>query len=161
MSLLPYFLRFQHRANTEVRPYKGNNQIMGTDEPVSRVLYPSVTGRTVAIYLVLPLLEESSDLPQGCNEAGRPLPCYSVLHRMGFARHRCHHRRGGLLPRHFTLTREGGVFLLHFPYAPAFAAAPWALPSILPGGARTFLGHLCPRPPGSSAPCEVYYREVN
>ena len=58
----------------------------------------------MTIYLALPLPEGSSDLPQGCNEAGRPLPCYLVLHRMGFARHRCRHRSGELLPRHFTLT---------------------------------------------------------
>jgi hypothetical protein len=31
------------------------------------------------------------------------------------------------------------MFLLHFPYEPVFTGAPWALPSILPGGARTFL----------------------
>jgi len=35
--------------------------------------------------------------------------------------------------------RKDGMFLLHFPYAPVFTGAPWALPSILPGGARTFL----------------------
>ena len=50
---------------------------------------------------------------------------------------------GELLPHHFTLTsirqltpvRRGGMFLWHFPWG----HPPWALPSILPFGARTFL----------------------
>ena len=95
--------------------------LRGTNEPVSRVLYPSSTGRTVAISLALPLPEGSSDLPQGRSEAGRPLPCYLVLHRMGFARHRCRHRSGELLPHLFTLVlprTEGrcsfcGTFRMH------------------------------------------------
>jgi len=40
-------------------------------KPVSRVLYPSLMGRTVTIYLVLPLPEESSDQPG--EKAGRPV----------------------------------------------------------------------------------------
>ena len=97
-------LKLGGTPKTPVLPRKDISFFRGPDKPVSRVLYPSDTGRTVTIYLGWRLPATSSDLPQGCNEAGRPLPCYSVLHRMGFARHRCHHRSGELLPRHFTLT---------------------------------------------------------
>jgi len=96
-------LKLGGTPKTPVLPRKDISFFRGPDKPVSRVLYPSDTGRTVTIYLGWRLPATSSDLPQGCNEAGRPLPCYSVLHRMGFARHRCHHRSGELLPRHFTL----------------------------------------------------------
>ncbi len=83
----------------------------------------------------------SSDLPEGNSEAGRPLPCYLVLLRRGFARHRCRHRSGELLPHHFTLIpiHRDGMFLWHFPYPITYITGPWALPSLLPGGARTFL----------------------
>jgi hypothetical protein len=140
----------------------------GPDKPVSRVLYPSITGRTVTIYLALPLPEGSSDLPQGCNEAGRPLPCYSVLHRMGFARHRCHHRSGELLPRHFTLIlpRTEGRYVsvalsvctgfhrrtLGVTQHPARRSSDFPHPSRQAGRTRS---------PGLSDPHEVYYRGIS
>ncbi len=44
------------------------------------------------------------------------LSSYLALLRMGFARHRCHHRSGELLPHLFTLTAQAAVwFLWHFP----------------------------------------------
>ncbi len=42
----------------------------GSSKPISRVLYPSQTGRTMTIYLALPLPEGSSDQPR--EQAGRP-----------------------------------------------------------------------------------------
>ena len=60
---------------------------------------------------------------------------------MGFASHLCCHKRGALLPHHFTLTcalRPSAVyFLLHFP-SPRGARL---LAGILLCGARTFLSH--------------------
>jgi hypothetical protein len=45
--------------------------------------------------------------------AGRPPPIWSFC-RWGLPCHRCHHRRGALLPHHFTLTArpklDGGMF---------------------------------------------------
>ena len=60
---------------------------------------------------------------------------------MGFASHLCYHKRGALLPHHFTLAcalRPSAVcFLLHFP-SPRGARL---LAGILLCGARTFLSH--------------------
>ena len=80
------------------------------------------------------LLTASSGQPEGLGRA--PLaPSYLALLRAGFGRPPAHTGAGGLLPHHFTLTLAGGMFLCHFPSGhPA-----WALPSALPGGARTFL----------------------
>ncbi|MBS1202477.1 MAG: hypothetical protein H6R22_986 [Chromatiaceae bacterium] len=75
-------------------------------------------------------------------KAARP-PIWSCS-GWGLPCHRCCHRRGALLPHHFTLTShlpETGdagsavSFLWHFPWA----RAPQALPGTLPCGARTFL----------------------
>ena len=84
-------------------------------KPVSRVLYPDIIG-TVTIYLAPMLPSGSSDQPGGL--AGRPLPLYLVLLRVGFARPAGHPAAGELLPHHFTLTpieHRGGMFLWHFP----------------------------------------------
>ena len=43
---------------------------------------------------------------------------------------------------------SGGMFLCHFPSPPVCAAGAWALPSALPGGARTFLSDKSERSPG-------------
>ena len=79
--------------------------------------------------------------PTRGNWPGVLMSSYLVLLRRGFACHRCHHRSGELLPRHFTLTpiHRGGMFLWHFPAPIAYTIGAWALPSLLPGGARTFL----------------------
>jgi len=45
-------------------------------------------------------------------------------------------------------TTVGGMFLWHFPSPTTYVAEAWALPSILPGGARTFLP---PRVPSGAA----------
>ena len=84
----------------------------------------------MAISLAPALPPGSSDQPE---EIGPGCPSsYLVLLRVGFARRRCHHRRGELLPHHFTLTlfapfyntgsilrtkkdKKGGMFLWHFP----------------------------------------------
>ena len=57
---------------------------------------------------------------------------------MGFAEPAGHPTAGGLLPRHFTLTPKGGIFLLHFPSLPLDDNAR-ALPGLLSCGVRTFL----------------------
>ena len=82
------------------------------------------------------LLGASSGQPGRLGRAPLALP-YLALLRAGFGRPPVHTEAGGLLPHHFTLAlpRKGGMFLCHFPSGrPA-----WALPSALPGGARTFL----------------------
>jgi len=87
-----------------------------SSKPVSRVLYPSNTGRTVTIYLALPLPEGSSDRPG--DRPGVPLSLYLVLLRMGFTQPTGHPAAGELLPHHFTLTLprgKDGMFLWHFP----------------------------------------------
>ena len=78
----------------------------------------------------------SSGQPGSLDRAPLALP-YLALLRAGFSRPPAHAGAGGLLPHHFTLILPGkdGMFLCHFPSGyPA-----WALPSALPGGARTFL----------------------
>src|SRR5205823_3826143 len=79
-------------------------------------------------------------------------PSYLVLLRTGFAWPTGHPAAGGLLPHHFTLTDLNGPavsFLWHFPSG----HPDWALPSVLPFGARTFLptspkeGGAATRPP--------------
>ncbi|MBA7650673.1 hypothetical protein ES703_58484 [subsurface metagenome] len=88
---------------------------IGSSKPVSRVLYPSLAGRTVAIYLALMLP------PGSCGQPGdRPgvlMSLYSALLRMGFTQPTGHPVAGGLLPHHFTLTplTQGGMFLWHSP----------------------------------------------
>ena len=81
--------------------YTRNLNDIGPGKPVSRVLCPSVTGRTAVIYLGRPLLEGSSDQPG--DGPGALLSPYLILLRMGFARPPVHTGAGELLPRHFTL----------------------------------------------------------
>jgi hypothetical protein len=80
-----------------------------------------------------------------------PCICFPIwsCSKWGLPCHRCCHRRGALLPHHFTLTqpltRNGRAvyFLWHFPWAYALQA----LPGTLPFGVRTFLrlkGSDCP-----------------
>ena len=78
----------------------------------------------------------SSGQPGRLGRAPLSLP-YLALLRAGFGRPAVHTTAGGLLPHHFTLIppRKDGMFLFHFPSS--YLA--WALPSALPGGARTFL----------------------
>jgi len=89
----------------------------------------------VTINLAPALPPGSSGQPE--DRPGVPTSSYLALLRVGFAQPTGCPAAGGLLPHHFTLTPKdrGGVFLWHFPSGyPA-----WALPSTLPGGARTFL----------------------
>ena len=86
--------------------------------------------------------------------AGRSWSLYLALLQVGFDR-RCVAAGGrALLPPDFTLTplprQRGGMFLCHFPSsAPdSSLAKAWALPSTLPGGARTFLPGCRCRPRG-------------
>ncbi len=96
--------------------------------PVSRVL------SWVVIYLGCTSRCTSSDRTR--RSAGNVIPSYSVLLQTGFTWHDSHLPSGGLLPHLFTLTSlRGGISLWHWPVA----HANWALPSVLPFGARTFL----------------------
>ena len=123
--------------------------------PVSRVLSKAV------IHLRRTSPCACSDLPgSGAGNASPPAsaarsPTWSCSGR-GLPCHRCHHRRGALLPHLFTLTahpfgHEAVCFLWHFPWA----RAPQALPGALPCGARTFL-----RPDIRSSDCPVDSRSV-
>lgn len=100
-----------------------------SEQLISRVLY------TVTIYLGGSSRSPSSDRTRG--SAGRLIPPYSILLRMGFARHAAYTASGRLLPCLFTITpfKRAVCFLWHFPSA----RADRALPGILPCGARTFL----------------------
>ena len=79
-------------------------------QPISRVLSRAVIhlGRTSPC--------ASSDLPEGSVRAARrlaPRPPIWSCSRWGLPCHRCCHRRGALLPHHFTLTAtrgRGGIF---------------------------------------------------
>ena len=90
----------------------------------------------MTIYLGRRLPAASCGQPEGSGRA--PLaPSYLALLRAGFGRPPIRTGAGELLPHHFTLIlpEKDGMFLCHFPSGhPA-----WALPSALPGGARTFL----------------------
>jgi len=70
--------------------------------PISRVLC-SVHGGVVTIYLA-PRLPPGSSSQPGASQA--LIAPYLALLLMGFARHRCLHRSGELLPHHFTLARS-------------------------------------------------------
>ena len=89
----------------------------------------------MTIYLALMLPSGSSDQPG--DWPGVHMPPYLVLLRTGFSQPAGHPAAGELLPHHFTLApiNRGGLFLWHFPWG----YPPWALPSVLPGGVRTFL----------------------
>jgi len=63
-----------------------------------------------AIYLTLPLQAGISDRTR--ESAGNVNLPYSILLRMGFAKHESHPSSGGLLPRLFTLTEKSAVFFL-------------------------------------------------
>lgn len=106
--------------------------LLHSGRAISRVLYWTI------IYLDLPLLTSSSDLPSGRQRATAFSPCL-VLLRMGFTRPVCLHTAGELLPHHFNLTTALPVsaecFCCTFPivtYAGRY-------PASLPCGARTFL----------------------
>ncbi len=108
--------------------------------PVGRVLYPPERMVTINLGRQLPIA--SSGQPGRLGQAPLALP-YLALLRAGFGRPPVHTEAGGLLPHHFTLALpgNGGMFLCHFPSGhPA-----WALPSALPGGARTFLSPMAGR----------------
>ena len=114
-------------------PGSGRQERSGS-RPVSRVL------SRAAIHLGHTSPCASSDLPgSGAGHASRS-PIWSCS-GWGLPCHRCHHRRGALLPHLFTLTRmvRAVCFLWHFPWA----RAPQALPGTLPCGARTFLPADC------------------
>ena len=76
-------------------------QRKGSSKPISRVLYPSYTGRTVTICLALPFPEGSSGQPG--DRPGVLMSLYLALLRMGFTQPTGHPAAGGLLPHHFTL----------------------------------------------------------
>ncbi len=105
------------------------------------------------IYLGNPSRGASSDRTR--RSAGRLIPPYSILLRMGFTMRAACTASGGLLPHPFTLTpflegdpqrSEAVSFLWHCPSA----CAGRALPGILPYGARTFL-----HAPGASPPSDT------
>jgi len=73
----------------------------------------SVPLRAVTIHLAPALPPGSSDQPG--DRAGRPFAPYWVLLRVGLAQPAGHPAAGELLPRHFTLTLAGGMFLWRFP----------------------------------------------
>ncbi len=85
-------------------------------------------------------------------QAGHPTSPYSALLQVRFSRPKRHRWGRELLPRDFTLAQGinllGGMFLWH--YLSGYPA--WALPSTLPGGARTF---LCTYSYGSGRPATL------
>ena len=102
------------------------------------------SGMHVAVHLKRPTRKQRG--PRQCfpiwSCSGWGLPC-----------HRCYHRRGALLPHHFTLTGPVAgtwavYFLWHFPWA----HAPQVLPGTLPIGARTFLCDTRPQRPSGRLP---------
>src|SRR5436190_2627678 len=81
------------------------------------------------------------------HRAPRCLPIWSCSVR-GFACHRCHHRRGALLPHLFTIATLAGsavCFLCHFPSG----RPDRTLSGALPCGVRTFLSPCGKRSSGS------------
>ena len=80
--------------------YTQDSRDRKVEQLISRVLY------TVTIYLGDSSRRPSSDRTRG--SAGRLIPPYSVLLRMGFARHTAYAISGRLLPRLFTLTPARG-----------------------------------------------------
>src|SRR5947209_12468303 len=75
---------------------------------VSRFLYPPK--RAATIPLGLPLLTGSSDLPGSCNGAGHSSSPIWSCSTWGFPCQPDCSSRGALLPHHFTLTFDGGIF---------------------------------------------------
>ena len=94
---------------------------------ISRVMYQTI------IYLVLPLPVKSSDLP----ESRRAVLCsLFVLASDGvYMCPACYQSGGSLLHCLSTLTINGGLFLLHYPWSHLHRT----LSGILPCEARTFL----------------------
>ena len=92
------------------------------------------------IYLDLPLLTSSSDLPSGRQRATASIPCL-VLLRMGFTRPTCLHAAGELLPHHFNLTTALPVSAECFCCTFPTVTCAGRYPAFLPCGARTFLIH--------------------
>ena len=105
-------------------------------KPISRVLYSTI------IYLGLPLLTGSSDLPSGRWRATTFRPCL-VLLRVGFTRPTCLQIAGGLLPHHFTLTTALSVSAVCFCCTFPIVTYAGRYPAPLPYGARTFLMLTC------------------
>lgn len=109
--------------------------------PIRRVLCRFPKEPVVTIYLGHTLPCGSSNLPAGVERAARLLR--GLAPNGVYLAASVTESAGGLLHHPFTLTCCQAVyFLLHFP-----AGRPgWALPTVLPCGARTFLdicrGHL-------------------
>jgi len=129
------FLYTGRSALRGVRGASGSRSLRKRSRPISRVL-----SRTI-IHLRYASPRTSSDLPGSLcgphvrlHPRTKPLAPLFGLAPGGVCRAtECCHRRGALLPHHFTLTAPftGGLavcFLLHFPWARAPQALPGALP---------------------------------
>src|SRR5580698_7329383 len=111
---------------------------------------------------------------RGSSVPSRDSPHIWSCCRWGLPCRRCHHRRGALLPHHFTLTlrlallaqdgpalseqseSKGGFFLLHFPSDHSALA----LPSTVPCAVRTFLTRRqAPSATAASAATDGLYHE--
>ena len=118
-------------------------------KPISRVLYLAI------IYLGLPLLTGSCDLPLGRRRATAFGPCL-VLHRVGFTRPTCLHAAGELLPHHFTLATALPVSAVCFCCTFPTVTCAGRYPAPLPFGARTFLMQSM-RPSDLPKTCLFYF----
>ena len=141
---------------------RGSRGLSWSTSSVSRVLFRSEVALDAAAYhssrtTVTGRLEQPTRglgravLCRLLSETARPptRPCS----RWGLPRRRRYRRRGGLLPRRFTLTwrAEAGqavCSLLHFPWRSRHRA----LPGIVLCGARTFLPFRCPSSRKDSKP---------
>ena len=92
-----WFHARRDNRDCEAAPFPSILYLLHSGRAISRVLYWTI------IYLDLPLLTSSSDLPTGRWRAATLGP-YLVLLRMGFTRPVCLHTAGELLPHHFNLT---------------------------------------------------------
>ena len=143
--------RWSRRCSTSQRAQASGGRVRGGNlgsprescrvRPVSRVLCPPSAGGDGHLSRTPVARRLQRPRPEGLAGYLRA-PSYLVLLRTGFAWPTGHPAAGGLLPHHFTLTDLTGPavsFLWHFPSG----HPDWALPSVLPFGARTFL----PTPP--------------
>jgi len=108
-----------------------------------------------AIYLGRQLPAASCDPPEG--SAGSFMPLLFGLAPGGVClANQSPGCRWSLTPPFHPYRWHGGMFLWHFPWG----RPRWALPSTLPGGARTFLRHSlstqCPRPRGPLASATIH-----
>ena len=100
--------------------------------PISRVLSRTI----IHLQCMSPYI--FSDLPEPWPRAAACGFLFGLAPGGVYTATLCCHRRGALLPHHFTLTESFNsavYFLLHFPWI----SIPQALPGTLPCGARTFL----------------------